>query len=292
MVLLRLSEVQIAPGNRYHPARRQSALRESAMSASSPNDILVDRQDGIVSVTLNRPDRLNAVSRPMWTELARIFEEIAGRPEDRVVVLTGAGRAFCSGADLTSQEGGGGHPVSLMRQVGRTALALHELPKPTIARVDGLAVGAGLCMAVGCDLVVASDRARFSAIFSKRALSVDFGGSWLLPRLVGLQRAKELVLFADMIDAEEAQRLGLVNRVTTVADLDQTVKEWADRLVEGPQLAMASSKRLLNRGLEQTMEQALEAESYAQVVNMTGPDMAEAVTAFQEKRRPTFGGSL
>ena len=152
----------------------------------------------------------------MWNELLATFREIAlDSSADRVVVLTGAGGDFCSGADLS---GGGAddperHQLTTMRHIGDVALALHRLPQPTIAKVRGVAVGAGLNMALGCDLVVASTNARFSEIFARRGLSIDFGGSWVLPRRVGLHRAKELALLADIIDATEAERIGLVNRV-------------------------------------------------------------------------------
>ena len=152
----------------------------------------------------------------MWDELLATLREISGSGEDRVVVVTGAGGAFCSGADLS---GGGGdlvghrHQLASMRHVGDVALALHRLPQPTIAKVGGVAAGAGANMALGCDLIVASDDARFTEIFARRGLTIDFGGSWLLPRLIGLHKAKELAFFADIVSAKEAEAFGLVNRV-------------------------------------------------------------------------------
>jgi 2-(1,2-epoxy-1,2-dihydrophenyl)acetyl-CoA isomerase len=254
------------------------------------SDILVDRQAGVVTLTLNRPQRLNAITLSMWPQLTEIFQEVAGRQEDRVLVVTGAGSAFCSGADLGAGNGSGGHPLLHMREVGDAALALHRLPKPTIARVDGVAAGAGCNLALGCDLVVASDRSRFSEIFSRRGLSVDFGGSWLLPRLVGLQRAKELVLLADMLTAEEASEAGLVNRVVPGEQLDALVADWAARLAAGPPLALSMSKNLLNRSLEMSMEQAVEAEAQAQCVNVASHDTAESLAAYVEKRAPNYQG--
>jgi 2-(1,2-epoxy-1,2-dihydrophenyl)acetyl-CoA isomerase len=254
------------------------------------SDILVERHAGVVTLTLNRPARLNAITLAMWPQLTEIFQEVAGRREDRVLVVTGAGDAFCSGADLGTGIGGGGHPLFHMREVGDAALALHRLPKPSIARVDGVAAGAGCNLALGCDLVVASERSRFSEIFARRGLSVDFGGSWLLPRLVGLHRAKELVLLADMLTAEEASVAGLVNRVVPVEQLDALVAEWAARLATGPPLALSMSKTLLNRSLEMSMEQAVEAEAQAQCVNVASHDTAESLAAYVEKRAPNYQG--
>lgn len=259
--------------------------------ASAPMDpILVERAGGVVTVTLNRPERLNAITNEMWPQLADIFAEVATRAEDRVLVVTGAGEAFCSGADISGEGPATGPPLLHMREVGNAALALHRLPKPSIARVDGVATGAGLNLALGCDLIVASDRSRFSEIFARRGLSVDFGGSWLLPRLVGMHRAKELVLLAEILSAEEAMAMGLVNRVVPAESLDAVVAEWTARLSEGPPLALSMSKLLLNKSLETSMDQALEAEAQAQAVNLAGADVREALAAFVEKRTPVFAG--
>jgi enoyl-CoA hydratase/carnithine racemase len=254
-------------------------------------EILVERGDGLVTVTLNRPDRLNAISNDMWEELARIFHQVSHRAEDRVVVVTGAGTAFCSGADLGSGTGVSERSaIDHMRIVGEAAMALHRVPKPTIARIDGVAAGAGLNLALGCDLVAASDRSRFSEIFARRGLSVDFGGSWLLPRLVGMHKAKELVLLADILSASEAAEAGLVNRVVPAEELDSLVSSWVQRLVAGPPIALSLSKQLLNKSFETSMDQAVEAEAQAQAVNSSSADAREARAAFQEKREPRFEG--
>src|SRR5688500_4998252 len=146
--------------------------------------LLIERADGVVTVTLNRPERKNAVNGVMWDELLATFREIADNADDRVVVITGAGGAFCSGQDLGAADALMQHGLHRMRHIGEVAIALHRLPQPTIAKVGGVAAGAGCNMALGCDLIVASEEARFSEIFSRRGMSVDFGGSWLLPRLV------------------------------------------------------------------------------------------------------------
>jgi 2-(1,2-epoxy-1,2-dihydrophenyl)acetyl-CoA isomerase len=251
--------------------------------------ILVERDAGVVTVTLNRPDRRNAFNATMVEELRATFREVASRPEDRALVLTGAGGAFCSGADITSGMGSS-HPLVYMREVGEAALALHRIPKPTIAKVRGVAAGAGWNMALACDLVVAADDARFSQIFVKRALSVDFGGSWILPRLIGLQRAKELTFFGEFVSALEARDLGLVNRLLPDGELDAFVDGWARELAQGPTLTLSLTKTLLSHGLETSLEQALEDEARAQAVSLSTEDTREAIRAFVEKRAPEFQG--
>jgi enoyl-CoA hydratase/carnithine racemase len=252
--------------------------------------LLVDRADGIVTVTMNRPEKKNAANGVMWDELLATFREIATNDQDRVVVLTGAGGAFCSGADVSGMGGRETHGLANMRHIGDVATALYRLPQPAIAKVRGVAAGAGMNIALLCDLIVASDTARFSEIFARRGLTIDFGGSWALPRRIGMHRAKELTLLTDIIDAVEADRIGLVNRVVPDGELDKFVDEWATRLAAGPPIALTQSKRLLNNAMGATLEQALDEEGAAQTVNMSTKDTAEAVAAFMEKREPTFEG--
>jgi 2-(1,2-epoxy-1,2-dihydrophenyl)acetyl-CoA isomerase len=177
-----------------------------------------------------------------------------------------------------------------MHHFNRVGLALHAIAKPVIAKINGVAAGAGLNIALGCDLIVASDRARFAEIFAKRGLSLDLGGSWLLPRLIGLHKAKELALLAEIIDAKEAERIGLVNRVVAHDELDAFVDDWAKRLAAGPPLALAMSKRMLTNAFSVTLSEALDAEAMAQSVNVASKDTREAIMAFLEKRVPTFHG--
>jgi 2-(1,2-epoxy-1,2-dihydrophenyl)acetyl-CoA isomerase len=245
----------------------------------------------VVTITLNRPEKKNAINGPMWDELLETFREISTSSGDRVVVITGSGGDFCSGADLTgSDRGERPHYLANMRHVGDVALALHRLPQPTIAKVRGVSVGAGCNLALGCDLVVAADTARFSEIFARRGLSLDFGGSWLLPRRIGMHKAKELALLAEIISATEAAEIGLVNRVLPEAELDAFVADWATRLAAGPPIALAQSKRMLNNSMAVTFEQALDDEGAAQSVNSATSDTAEAMAAFVEKRQPKFSG--
>ena len=254
--------------------------------------IEVTRASGIVTITLNRPAKKNAANAQMWDELLETFRAIASSADDRVVVLTGAGGEFCAGADLSggSPSAAGRHPLASMRHVGDVALALHRLPIPIIAKVRGVAVGAGCNMALGCDLVVASENARFSEIFARRGLSIDFGGSWVLPRIIGMHRAKELALFADIIDSAEAERLGLVNRVLPDSEIDGFVDVWAARLAAGPPIALAMTKRMLDNSMQVTLEEALDDEGVAQTVNFGTADTREALKAFLEKREPKFEG--
>jgi enoyl-CoA hydratase/carnithine racemase len=252
--------------------------------------LLVARDEGIVTLTLNRPEKKNAANDQMWTELKVVFDEVATNATDRVLVVTGAGGAFCSGADLSSASALAENGMARMRRIGSTALALHRLAKPTIAKVGGVAAGAGCNLALGCDLIVASDDARFSEIFAKRGLSLDFGGSWLLPRLVGMHKAKELAFFADVISAADAEKLGIVNRVVPAAELDAVVDEWARRLASGPPIALSMTKTMLNNALMVSMDQALEDEARSQNVNFGTKDFQEAIAAFMQKRDPNFEG--
>ena len=254
----------------------------------SANRAAVRDRDGVRTLTLNRPRRKNAINRELWIALAEALTA-AGKDRDvRAVVITGAGGAFCSGADISTPDDS--HPVHKLQRLTDVALALHELPVPTIAKVTGVAVGAGWNLALGCDLVVATPESTFSQIFSKRGLSVDLGGSWLLPKIVGLQQAKRLVLLAETIDAAEAHALGLVTWVVSAAEIDEFVTDIADRLAAGPPIALAQSKALLNEGADRTMRDALANEARAQVGNFATVDSAEAYAAFAEKRDPSFTG--
>lgn len=251
-------------------------------------DVLLTRDDGGVrTLTLNRPERRNAIDRALWDALGDSLSAITDDPSVRAVVITGAGGAFCAGADLS---GGvpGEHPLRGMRRVNDVALLLHELPIPTVAAVDGVAVGAGWNLALGCDLVVATPRARFSQIFARRGLSLDFGGSWLLPRIVGLQQAKRIALLAEMLDAEQARALGLVTEI--VDDLNGHVAALAARLAAGPPVALAQTKALLNDGGRSSMQDALAAEARAQAVNFA-TDAHEGFRAFLDRDDPDFTGA-
>ncbi|MEX2292861.1 MAG: enoyl-CoA hydratase [Acidimicrobiales bacterium] len=251
----------------------------------------VERADGTVTITLDRPRKKNAINHVMWDELLEVASAIVRSSDDRCVVITGAGGDFCSGADLSGDGGAGAtHQLANMRAINAVLQAFHELPQPTIAKVNGVAAGVGLSLALGCDLVVATEESRFSTIFAKRGLSLDGGQSWLLPRIVGMHRAKELALLADVLPAAEVLAMGLINRVVPAAEIDDVVADWATRLAAGPPIALAMTKRMLNRAFEQSFEQALDDEARCQTVNFSTQDTAEAITAFLQKRDPKFIG--
>lgn len=258
------------------------------MTTTEAPVLLSHDRDGIRTLTLNRPHRKNAIDAQLWRELAEALREAGRDNEVRALVITGAGGAFCSGADIGVPDDA--HPGRKLQRLTDVALALHELSVPTIAKVTGVAVGAGWNLALGCDFVVATPESRFCQIFAKRGLSVDLGGSWLLPKLVGLQQAKRLVMLADMIDAAEAHALGLVTWVTPADEIDGFVDELAGRLASGPPFALAQSKALLNDGANVTLREALANEARAQPGNFATADSAEAYAAFAAKREPEFTG--
>lgn len=274
--------------------------------------LVVERRDGLVTVTFDRPRRKNALNAKSWNQLEAILTEVELEPNDRALVITGSGGNFSSGADLSggmddgqgsSGDGSGSGSgdrggltgrgrqlvVNEMRIIGQTIAKLRRLPKPTIAAVDGVAVGVGLGIAMACDLILASDRARFSEIFVKRGLALDGGGSWSLPRAVGLRRAKQMAFFGDAIDAETALAWGLVNEVVPADELQATATEWGLRLAAGPTTAISLTKRLLDS--DASFEEAIEDEARCQHVCFTTKDMAEGIASFLEKREPTFTGS-
>ncbi|MFV0527010.1 MAG: enoyl-CoA hydratase/isomerase family protein [Acidimicrobiales bacterium] len=260
------------------------------MDSHQLDTLLVDVTDtDVVTITLNRPDKKNAANGVMWQELRDTWNAIGLDPTVRCVVMTGAGDAFCSGADLAGQSSDR-HQLQAMNMIHMTVQAMHTIMVPIIAKVNGVAAGAGMNMALACDLIVASDQARFSEIFAKRGLTVDFGGTWILPRLIGLHKAKELAFFADIVSAEEAERYGFVNRVVPHDELDGFVTDWAERLAAGPPLALSMTKRLLTLNATNDFTTALEAEGLAQTVNFGTSDTREAVQAFLDKRQPEFKG--
>jgi len=250
--------------------------------------LLSEDSDGVRTLTLNRPRRKNAINPELWVALRDTLNE-AGRDRGvRALVITGSGDSFCSGADISVPDDV--HPRYKLQRLTDVALALHELAIPTVAKVTGVAVGAGWNLALGCDLVVATPESTFSQIFSKRGLSIDLGGSWLLPKLVGLQQAKRLALLAETIDAAEAFALKLVTWVVSAAEIDTFVNDLAGRLAAGPPFALAQTKALLNEGADSTLRDALANEARAQVGNFATADAAAAFAAFAERREPSFTG--
>jgi enoyl-CoA hydratase/carnithine racemase len=258
------------------------------MTATDGPVLLSDDRDGVRTLTLNRPHRKNAITPELWIALRDALYAAGRNRNVRALVITGAGGSFCSGADIAVADDV--HPKYKLQRLTDVALALHELPMPTVAKVTGVAVGAGWNLALGCDLVVATPESTFSQIFSKRGLSIDLGGSWLLPKLVGLQQAKRLALLAETIDAAEAHALNLVTWVVPAVEIDAFVKDLADRLATGPPIALAHTKALLNEGADRTLRDALANEARAQGVNFATADAAAAYAAFKERREPSFTG--
>lgn len=244
-------------------------------------------------LTLSQPDRKNAIPPAGWQQITEALQEFA-ESDQRVLVIRGAGDDFCSGADLHLD-----HLEDLrspargrdyMRLPGTAATTLHRLPKPTVAAVDGVAVGAGMNLALGCDIVVASDRALFAEVFVKRGLTLDFGGTWLLPRVVGMARARELALTGRSVAAGEALAIGLVARVVEPDLLESHVGELADELAAGAPLAQRFIKIGLSRSLDMTFEQSISYEDQAQATLLASDDLREGVAAFLERRGAQFEG--
>jgi len=254
--------------------------------------LTISDTDAIRTVTMSNPGRRNAVPASSWGEFTDAFVEFEASAQ-RVLVLRGDGGDFCAGADMhkpSTRSPSAADTAARMRVISRAVTALHRLTKPTIAAVDGVAVGAGLNMAIGCDIVIATDSARFAEIFVKRGLTLDFGGTWLLPRLVGLQRARELALTGRIIGADEALEIGLITSVVAVEGLETAVMSAANQLAAGAPLAQAMIKRALDRSSEMSFEQALAFEEHAQALLLASDDLQEGAAAFIEKREPKFKG--
>lgn len=261
-----------------------------------------DYQERIARITLNRPDKLNALNDQMRRELIEVIELVATDDEIRVVVLTGAGRGFCSGADTSGLAGGmnqgqhsGERGAEVIRRGFDTAhqllLGLHRMEKPTIAMVNGVAAGAGLDLACTCDIRVGSSNAKFISSYIRIGLFPGYGGAWLYPRLLGsVAKAAELLFTGDAMEAEEAQQHGLLNRMVAPEQLESVTMEMAGKIAQGPPIAMRLSKMMLYKGLEFDFETALQMAAAAETITLTSWDHKEGVAAFREKRPPEFKG--
>ncbi|PAZ13465.1 enoyl-CoA hydratase [Streptomyces sp. SA15] len=246
-------------------------------------------------ITLNRPETLNAITPDQRERIIRLLSEASADPDVRAVVITGTGRGFCAGADLrgTSVAGeriAGDVARTIRSGAQRLIAAVLDCEKPVLAAVNGTAAGIGAHLAFACDLVLAAESARFIEVFVRRGLVPDGGGAYLLPRLIGPQRAKELMFFGDTLAAKEAERLGLVNRVVPDGELDKTARAWAERLATGPTRTLALTKQLVNASLDTDRTTAFAAEAAAQEINMTTADAQEGVAGFVERRAPEFRG--
>ncbi|MEU3504653.1 enoyl-CoA hydratase-related protein [Streptomyces hundungensis] len=271
--------------------------------------------NGVSWITLNRPEALNALTPDQRERIISLLDTASADPAVRAVVITAVGKGFCAGADLRGAPGPApdttpapasdtppaptpaagervaGDVARTIRQgAQRLIAAVLDCEKPVIAAVNGTAAGLGAHLALACDLVLAAESARFIEVFVRRGLVPDGGGAYLLPRLVGPQRAKELMFFGDALGAADAARMGLVNRVVPDAELAATAKEWAERLATGPTRALALTKHLVNVSLDADRSAAFAAEAWAQEINMTTRDAQEGVAGFVARRTPKYRG--
>jgi 2-(1,2-epoxy-1,2-dihydrophenyl)acetyl-CoA isomerase len=259
------------------------------------SELLETIEDGVATLTFNRPERMNALSTPIMEGLLHGLPRLAGDPAVRVIVLTGAGRAFCAGGDVKSMAEGGeqrsaAEATAHLRSRMEVSRILHELPKPTIAMINGPAAGAGLAFALACDLRIAGASARLVTAFVKVGLSGDFGGSFFLTRLVGTAKARELYFTGRPVDAEEALSIGLVNRVVPDDQLGDATMQLARTLAQGPQIALSLMKRNMNCAESDGLAQLLDMEAANMVQAARTEDHREAARAFVEKRAPVFTG--
>lgn len=257
-------------------------------------NIILKREDNIATIILNRPEKLNAVIPQMVEELIEATGSVGRDDTIKVIILTGAGRAFCAGGDTSSfsmfQTEDSTRLMKHFAQLGEVILNLRNTAKPTLAAVNGPAIGAGFSLALGCDIILASEGAKFSVAFVRMALHPEGGVTYILPRLVGTARACELIFTGKIIDAKEAERIGLVNQVVPQEQLEDRVKELAKSLAKAPPLALGLSKISLYQGIDISLTSAIEREARAQTICMSTKDVREAANAFLEKRPPTFVG--
>ncbi|WP_330331877.1 enoyl-CoA hydratase-related protein [Streptomyces sp. NBC_00536] len=260
------------------------------------DEVLHHTENAVSWITLNRPEAMNALTWDQREHIMTLLAEASADPAVRAVVITATGKGFCAGADLRGSPAPAGErvagDVARMIRTGaqRFITSVMDCEKPVIAAVNGTAAGIGAHLAFACDLVLAADSARFIEVFVRRGLVPDGGGAYLLPRLIGPQKAKELMFFGDALPAADAERLGLVNRVVPADALETTAREWAQRLAQGPTRALALTKQLVNASLDTDRATALAAEATAQEINMATADANEGVASFVERRTPKYRG--
>jgi enoyl-CoA hydratase/carnithine racemase len=254
------------------------------------SDIILKKEDHIATLILNRPDKLNAFTRPMEEEMSRALADVAGDGDIRVMVLTGAGQAFCSGGDISesvTEVYGGSVPniSTTLHQVYRdVVLRLYNMDIPTIAMVNGVAAGLGFDLSLACDLRVGSEKARFVVAFTRVGLTPAAGGAWLLPRVVGLSKAAELIFTADFLEAEEAERLGVLNKLVPSSELEKETMALAERISRNSPLANRLAKLQLHKGLQTDLETALEVGAACQAICITSAEHQEKLAAFQNRK--------
>ncbi|MDT4955747.1 MAG: hypothetical protein QOJ02_3885 [Acidobacteriota bacterium] len=260
----------------------------------SPGSFLYEESDAVAYLTLNRPERLNALTFEVYRELTKTFRALRDERSVRAVVIRGAGRAFCSGGDVhdiigelfkCDMQG----LLEFTRMTCELVRSIRALPKPVIASLNGTTAGAGACIALASDIRIASPDAKIAFLFVRVGLAgADMGAAFLLPRVVGLAKATELLYMGDFISALEAERIGLYNRVVNLEELEAETRALARRLARGPAFALSMTKEMLNREMDTSLDTALEWEAQAQAICMQHPDYREAYEAFVEKREPKF----
>jgi len=260
-------------------------------------ELVYSCKGGIAKLTLNRPDKLNAITQDMFDGMEQVVGEVRNNDDVKVLVITGAGRGFCSGADVVARlaarvagEGPKKTRKAMVAPVGYIASILHRLDKPIIGAINGVAAGAGLSYALLCDIRIASDQARFGAVWVRRGLIPDVGATYLLPRIIGMDKALELAFTGDLIGAREAERIGLVTKVVPHDDLMKVTDELALKVASGPSVAIELMKRGMYRALDNDLDTQLDFESYAQNLCFGTDDFKEGVAAFREKRDSHFRG--
>jgi enoyl-CoA hydratase/carnithine racemase len=258
--------------------------------------LLYEAKDGVATLTLNRPERMNALGDTLREDFLDAITRTAADPDVRVMIVTGSGKAFCAGGDVKAmneaKETGRERPLldKIAPSRDRTLLAMRDAPQPIIAAINGAAAGAGMNLALGCDLRLASTAAKFSQAFVKRGLHPDWGGTYFLPRVVGMARAAEMIFTGEVIDAAEALKLGIVSRVVAPEELLTTVTALARRIAAGPPMAIRLAKHSLYANAERDLKAALEGETFAQNICFETEDAREGIRAFVEKRDPVFRG--
>lgn len=255
--------------------------------------ILYSVEGGICRITLNRPDVFNSFNEELSAEFIDALKKAAKDEAIRTVIISGEGKAFCSGQDLKDIKGEVGNRSlgdSVLRRYNPMIIAIREMPKPVICRLNGVAAGAGASLALACDVIVAADNASLIEVFSNVGLVPDSGSSFFLPHLVGYNKAFELITLASKVTAQEAKDLGIVYKVVPAADLDSAVNELAERYATGPTKAYAITKKMLNKAYNATLNEMLLEEYYGQEMAGRSEDYKEGVTAFVEKRKPNFRG--
>jgi 2-(1,2-epoxy-1,2-dihydrophenyl)acetyl-CoA isomerase len=261
-----------------------------------PKELILEKEGHVAVLTLNRPDKMNAISLNMRVDLPLALQQVQEDDDLRALIITGAGRGFCSGADVAVQAAraaGEQTPESrktILQLTGALILGFEKINKPVIAAVNGIAAGVGLTLALVSDMRIASGQARFSAIWVKRGLIADGGATLLLPLIVGLEKALELAFTGDILDAREAERIGLVSKVVPPEDLMPRAQELAQKIAANPPISVELVKRVMWEKVRNQLREALFLESYAQGVCRTTQDQKEAVKAFMEKREPVFKG--